>query len=209
MRKDNTNFTRMTTISSLQLPKEIIIRAEAVLHTFTPAFLCSYLDCKLLLTLAFCNNHSASRDLCQEESNVHGRNFCPLNSEVYLDLFFICFLSTPHCPLQAAKTIWPALAGYPYPMDTHVLGLSLCDEHGFQGRWYLRTPAHPREVRVTHTQAVRVSSATWTRTRPAPQAPELCPQSTVGSGALLMKDCLIFLFIPSSRLKGKEKSVNV
>lgn len=185
MRRENAKFTRITTISSLQLLKEINIRTEAVIHSSMHTFLCSYLGCKHLLTLAFCNNHSASWDLCQEESNVRGRNFSPLNSGGYLDLFFICFLSTPHCLLQAARAVWPALVGCPCPMDTRVLGLSLYDDHGFswlQGRWYHTTWAHPREVRVTHTQAVRVSSATWTRTRP-PHRPQSCgPRALWGQG---------------------------
>lgn len=62
------------------------------------------------------------------------------------------------------------------------------------GRWESLTPTQAR-------QPVPL--------RPGPGWPHmpqnLCPQSTGGSGALSMKNWLIFLFIPSSRLKGQRE----
>lgn len=173
-----------------------------------PAFLCSYLDCKCLLINNGClQQPSASWGLSQEESDVHGRNFFLFNTGLCLDLFFICFLSTPHCPLQAARAAWPAFTGCPPPQGHTGLGIVT-----LWRPWLLM----PLEQMVSHHPSSPQGGESHShpgsqggqhhpdQDQAGPTGPRPCaPLSSVGSGALSMKDRFIFLFISSSRLKAQ------
>lgn len=185
----------------MQQLEEINIREETFIHALMLAFLCSYLDCKrLLIDTGFLQQPSASWGLCQEESDVHGRNFFPLNTGVCLDVFFMfpqhTPLPSPGSQSSVAGTRWlppaPGICHSAMTVAAHAFRADgITQPQLTAGRW----------------ESLTLRQSGWpVPPGPGPGWPQtLCLHSTMGSGALSMKDWLIFLVIPSSRLKGQRE----
>lgn len=169
------------------------------------AFLYSYLICKHLLTdTGFLQQPAAPWGLCQEESDVHSRSFFPLNTGIYLDLFF---MFPQHTPLPS-----PGYQGSaPHPRDTEGwvilwwLWLLMA-----LGQMVLHNPSSPQGGE-SHSHPRRQGSQCHPdQDQAGPTCPRPCvPRALGGQGLYQWKIASFSFSFLLQGWKGKGKAVSV